>query len=207
MSLSGLYAIADTATIGDARFEAAAGAALAGGARLIQYRDKRRDGERRAHQARTLVELAEGAGAYAIVNDDIALAEQVGADGVHVGGDDADPGDARRRLGPNALVGVSCYAEMERARRARAAGADYAAFGRVWPSATKASTVRAPLELLGRARAETGLAICAIGGITLERAPQVIAAGADLIAVIEDLFTAADVRARASALAACFPSG
>lgn len=204
MTGRGLYAIADTATVGDDRLEAAVAAALAGGAELVQYRDKGSDADRRYRQADALLALCRRYDKGLIVNDDVALAAAVGATGVHLGGDDAAPGDARRRLGDGAIIGVSCYDSLERARGARAAGADYAAFGRVYPSATKANTVRAPLSLLGQARRETGLAVCAIGGITVERAPEVVAAGADWIAVIGDLFDARDIEARARRFAAAF---
>jgi len=204
MAGRGLYAIADTATIGDERLEATVTAALAGGAQLVQYRDKGDDADRCYHQAAALVALCRRYGKGLIVNDDLELAAAVGATGVHVGGDDAAPGEARRRLGHGAIVGVSCYDSLERAHAARGAGADYAAFGRVYPSNTKANTVHAPLSLLSRARRETGLAVCAIGGITAERAPEVIAAGADWVAVIGDLFDAGDIEARARQFAAAF---
>ena len=204
MSLRGLYGIADTAILGADRFEAAVEAALAGGAAALQYRDKSNDRARRTHQAQTLVAACRRRGALAIINDDPALAAASGADGVHLGGDDAAPADARALLGPDAVIGVSCYDRIERAHAARTAGADYVAFGRVYPSTTKPGGPTAPLELLGRARAETGLTVCAIGGISAERAPTLIAAGADLLAVIDDLFGAEDIRARAAGYAEAF---
>ena len=204
MTLRGLYGIADTATVGTERFEAAVEAALAGGAAALQYRDKTDDRARRARQAEVLVAACRRRGALAIINDDPALAAACGADGVHLGGDDDDPAAARARLGPDAVIGVSCYDRLDRAHAARAAGADYVAFGRVHPSTTKPGGPVAPLELLGRARTETGLAVCAIGGITVERAPALIAAGADLLAVIDDLFGADDTRARAARYADAF---
>ena len=203
----GLYAIADTATLGAEALEPAVAAALAGGATLVQYRDKGDDTQRRRRQAAHLARLCRARGVRLIVNDDVELAAGVAADGVHVGGDDAAPEVARHRLGPGAIVGVSCYASLERARRARAAGADYIAFGRVYASSTKASSVRAPLSLLRQARDETGLAVCAIGGITAERAPEVVAAGADLVAVIGDLWDSPDVEERARRFAAAFAEG
>jgi thiamine-phosphate pyrophosphorylase len=220
MSLRGLYAIADTATLGadgdDAGgagldgapdFDAAVTAALAGGARLVQYRDKTDHAERRTHQAAALVAACRRHGALALINDDPELAASSGADGVHVGGGDPDPGAARARLGPTAYIGVSCYGELERARAAQAAGADYIAFGRMYASATKAGGPHASLELLARAGAATGLPVCAIGGITVDRAPTLIAAGADLVAVVGDLFappasTGATLTARIEARAA-----
>lgn len=206
MNLRGLYAIADTATLGDERFAAAVEAALAGGAVMVQYRDKGADDARRRRQVDTLVAACHRHGARAIVNDDVGLALAAGADGVHIGRDDPDAAAARRHLGADRILGVSCYDELERAHAARAAGADYAAFGSVYPSPTKPDAVRAPLELLARARAETGLAVCAIGGITAARVPELLSAGADLVAVIGDLFTAPDIEERARQYARAFAS-
>lgn len=204
MNLRGLYAIADTATLGDERFAASVEAALAGGAVMVQYRDKGADDARRRRRVDTLVAACQRHGARAIVNDDVELALAAGADGVHIGRDDPDVAAARRRLGADRILGVSCYDEIERAHAARAAGADYVAFGSVYPSPTKPDAVRAPLELLARARAETGLAVCAIGGITAARVPELLTAGADLVAVIGDLFTAPDIEERARQYARAF---
>ncbi|MFZ2909554.1 MAG: thiamine phosphate synthase, partial [Candidatus Desulfobacillus denitrificans] len=116
----------------------------------------------------------------------------------HLGREDGDLGAARAALGPNRLLGISCYDELERAREAKRIGADYVAFGSFFASSTKPAAVRAPLTLPAAAKAELGLPVCAIGGITLRNAPQLIAAGADLLAVISDLFEAPDIRARAA---------
>lgn len=200
----GLYAIADRETIGGARFEQAVEGALRGGAVMVQYRDKGTDRARRLHEAQWLVHACRRFGARAIINDDPALALEAGADGVHVGADDGDPAAVRERLGPEAIIGVSCYDRLAPAMRARAAGADYVAFGRMYPSTTKPGGPRPDFELLQRARGATGLPICAIGGITAVRAPALIAAGADLLAVIGDLFDRADVAARAAEYATLF---
>lgn len=202
--LRGLYAVADTATIGAAGFADAVAATLAGGAVMVQYRDKGDDAHRRRQEAATVVRLCRERGALAIVNDDADLARAVGAHGVHLGRDDADPVAVRAGLGGDAVIGVSCYDDIGRARRAAAAGADYLAFGSVYPSPTKPDAVHAPLALLGDARAELGLPVCAIGGITAERAPEAIAAGADLLAVIDDLFASDDIAARARCYAEAF---
>jgi thiamine-phosphate pyrophosphorylase len=130
-----------------------------------------------------------------IVNDDIDLALTCGADGVHLGSEDGDLAAARKRLGDKVL-GVSCYDSLDAARAAVAAGADYIAFGSVFASPTKPSAVRAPLSLFAEARS-LGVPMVAIGGITLENAPQLLAAGADAVAVISDLFDAWHRRARA----------
>lgn len=202
--LRGLYAIADTATIGAPDFADAVAAALDGGAAMVQYRDKGDAAARRRQEAATMVRLCRERGALAIVNDDADLALAVDAHGVHLGRDDADPAAVRAGLGADAVIGVSCYDDIGRARRAAAAGADYIAFGSVYPSPTKPDAVHAPLALLGDARAQLGLPVCAIGGITAERAPEVIAAGADLLAIIDDLFTCADITARARRYAEAF---
>jgi thiamine-phosphate pyrophosphorylase len=166
--------------------------ALEGGVKLLQYRSKSPD---RA-QAAALVRLAHDHGAKVIVNDDVGLALELGADGAHLGRDDGDLRSARRRL-EGRLLGASCYSDLSLARAAVGAGVDYVAFGSVFSSPTKPAAVRAPLALFSEAKS-LGVPLAAIGGITLENAPQLIAAGADLLAVITDLFDAPDVRARAA---------
>lgn len=179
--------------------------ALAGGVKMIQYRHKSAEPSRREHEARALLALCRRYGAALVVNDDWRLAVAVGADGAHLGREDGDLPTARRELGADRVLGVSCYAAVENAVAAKRAGADYVAFGSLFPSITKPGAVRAPLELLGRAKREVGLPVCAIGGITLEHAPSVLAAGADMLAVISDLFAAADIAARARAYSRLFP--
>jgi thiamine-phosphate pyrophosphorylase len=164
--------------------------ALEGGVALLQYRRKRRD----LDEAREIAALAKRFGVPLIVNDDVELALELGAQGVHLGRDDGDLRAARQRLACG-ILGASCYNEAERARRAIDAGADYVAFGSVFASSTKPQAVRAPLALFA---IELGVPLCAIGGITLENAPQAIAAGADLLAVLSDLFDAQDIAARAA---------
>jgi thiamine-phosphate pyrophosphorylase len=128
-----------------------------------------------------------------IVNDDIDIALAVDASGAHIGRDDGDLAAARARLGGK-ILGASCYDSLESARAAVRAGADYVAFGSVFPSPTKPDARRAPLSLFRQA---LGVPLCAIGGITLDNAPAVIAAGASLLAVISDVFDAPDIGARA----------
>lgn len=191
-SIRGLYAITPN-TPDTAALINLVRAASAHGARIIQYRNKSAAPELRLEQARALAALCDKSGAWLIVNDYAELARAVSAHGVHVGAEDADVAQARAVVGPRALVGVSCYNDFERARRAQEAGADYVAFGSFYPSATKPGAVRATLDLLQRARAELALPVVAIGGITVENAPRLIAAGADAIAVSSALFNAADV--------------
>jgi thiamine-phosphate pyrophosphorylase len=186
MKLRGLYAITpeESALVDKVR------AALDGGIALLQYRRKRRD----LQEAREIAALAGRYGVPLIVNDDVELALELGAQGVHLGRDDGDLGVARRRL-PGRILGVSCYNDAELARRAIGAGADYVAFGSVFASPTKPAAVRAPLALFATA---LEVPLCAIGGITVHNAPQVLEAGADLLAVVSDLFDAPDIAARAA---------
>jgi thiamine-phosphate pyrophosphorylase len=186
MTLRGLYAITpeEPALVDKVR------AALDGGIALLQYRRKRRD----LQEAREIAALAGRYGVPLIVNDDVELALELGAQGVHLGRDDGDLGVARRRL-PGRILGASCYNDAELARRAIGAGADYVAFGSVFASPTKPAAVRAPLALFATA---LEVPLCAIGGITVHNAPQVLEAGADLLAVVSDLFDAPDIAARAA---------
>jgi thiamine-phosphate pyrophosphorylase len=169
----------------------------------VQYRNKQARTGLREEQALTLATLCRGAGIPLLVNDDVELALAVEAAGVHLGRDDGDLAAARRRLGPGRLLGASCYDRLELAERAVAAGADYVAFGSMFASPTKPAAVRAPLALLGAAR-RLGVPVVAIGGITLENAPEAIAAGADALAIITALFDAGDIAARARAFSDLF---
>ena len=181
----------------------AARAALEGGAALLQYRDKTGDTERRFHEALALAELCREFGVPLIVNDDVELAQTCGADGIHLGEEDADIASARMTLGPHAIIGVSCYDSLQRAREAADAGADYLAFGAFFPSPTKPGARRATLNLLRDARA-LGLPLVAIGGITSDNGGPLVAAGADFIAAISGVFGAADVRGAARRYAQLF---
>lgn len=195
----GLYAITPERLQGAELLESVAGA-LSGGAVVVQYRAKSRAA---LETARALAELCRNRGALLIVNDDPVLAVEIDADGVHLGHGDESIGRARELLGPDRIIGVSCYNDLERATRLAARGADYLAFGSMYPSPTKPEAVRCRPEMLTAARG-LGRPVVAIGGITLDRAPELVAAGADLVAVISDLFEAADIEARARAYSRLF---
>lgn len=197
----GLYAITPD-TDDCERLVALVAAALDGGVRLIQYRNKGAASAERRRQAEALARLCRARGACLIINDDAELALEVRAAGAHLGEDDGNVAAARKLL-RGKLLGVSCYDSLAAARTAVAAGADYVAFGSMYASPTKPRAVRAPLALFAAARA-LGVPLAAIGGITLGNAPAVIAAGADLLAVISDLFEAPDVTARARAYGGLF---
>ncbi len=200
-ALRGLYAVTPDDPLLP-RLSALVRTALEGGVRLVQYRNKTAPAPLRRAQAAELLRICRAFGARLIINDDVWLAIEIGADGAHVGRDDAPGGSlqaAREALGPHRLLGVSCYNQIALGEAAAAAGADYLAFGSVFDSPTKPAAVRAPLELLGEARRRFGLPVAAIGGIRLDNAPQAVAAGADLLAVITDLFDAMNIKARAEA--------
>ncbi|MGQ0619556.1 MAG: thiamine phosphate synthase [Panacagrimonas sp.] len=205
VSLRGLYAITPTELCADPpRLLAAVEAALRGGARLIQYRDKTSDDGRRESSCIALLALCRRHRAKLIVNDDVELAATVGADGVHLGEHDLPLIEARSRLGPAAIIGVSCADSLDRMRHASEGGADYLAFGAFFPSHTKPGARRASLGLLREARIQTSLPICAIGGITPDRAGLLIEAGADLIAAVEGVFGGGDIATHARAYAGLF---
>ena len=179
-------------------------AALRGGARVVQYRSKSTEGALRRAQAAEIARLCRTWNALFIVNDSLELAREVDADGVHLGKEDADVGVARAMLGCGKLIGVSCYNEMARARAAASRGADYVAFGSFFPSATKPLALRAGTELLRIAASEIALPVIAIGGINEDNAAQLIAAGADAVAVVGALFDAPDIEGQARRFARLF---
>jgi len=203
--LRGLYAITpdepDTAVLVEKLR-----AALAGGARVVQYRNKSTDTRLRHAQAAAMLALCRQSGAAFIVNDDLALALEIDADGLHLGRDDGDIAAARHALGHARLLGASCYNRLELAQRALAQGADHVAFGSVFSSPTKPDAARAALSLFTEARRKFDAPLIAIGGITVDNAGEVIAAGADAIAVISALFDAPRIEARAREFATLFNS-
>ena len=205
--LRGLYAITDPDLLPGMRLVEAVRAAIAGGARLVQYRNKQADAATRLREATALAQLCRDAGALFIANDDVALALACAAHGVHLGQRDGAVAEARERLGPDAVVGQTCHASLELALAAQAAGASYVAFGRFFPSHTKPLAPPADPALLPEARRQLRLPIVAIGGVTVDNAPALLSGGADAVAVIHDLFSAADVEARARAYAALFTRG
>jgi thiamine-phosphate pyrophosphorylase len=178
--------------------------AIDGGAVMIQYREKHLPREERGREARALAMLCHERDVPLIINDDIELAAACGAAGVHLGQDDAPVSRARRRLGQRAIIGVSCYNRMERARTAAGTDASYVAFGRFFPSKTKPGALQAQPALLKQARREISLPIVAIGGITPANGAELVHAGADLLAVIHGVFGQTDIRAAARAYAALF---
>ena len=202
-SLRGLYAITPDCVDSQALVRAVL-AALTGGARFIQYRQKNADLRAQARQALDLNELCLASCASLIINDNVELAQQINAAGVHLGRDDMSVTEARRQLGNNKIIGASCYNQMVLAEAAVAAGADYIAFGAFFASQIKPDAVHADLALIAEAKKKFNIPIVVIGGISLQNAPQLIAAGADALAVISDLFNAPDITTQASAFQQLF---
>ncbi|OQW79644.1 MAG: thiamine-phosphate diphosphorylase [Proteobacteria bacterium ST_bin11] len=161
-------------------------AALRGGASVVQYRDK--NPLDAPQVAGLLLQLCHAYHAPLLINDSVSLALAVGADGVHLGRDDGEIAEARRLLGPNAIIGVSCYNDVEKARTMAQAGADYVAFGRFFPSGSKPLAAPAEIVSLQRAKQSIDVPIVAIGGILPKNGGTLLAAGADLLAVIGGIF-------------------
>ncbi len=182
----GLYAITQTGGKSIAQVIQDVEASLKGGAVVIQYRDKQ---PLDAHYlAAQLLQLCRRYRVPLLINDDVELALTVGADGVHLGRDDGDIALARKRLGPEAIIGISCYNDVKKAQHMAAKGADYVAFGRFFPSGSKPLAAPSDIATLSHAKQILSLPIVAIGGILPENGGQLLAAGADLLAVIGGVF-------------------
>lgn len=192
---SGLYAITPQCT-DTVRLMRMVEAALKGGAAAIQYREKTGDVALRHEQASELLPLCHAYHVPLIINDDLRLADLTGADGVHLGREDGKVREARVILGPDKIIGASCYQSLEQAQAAQAEGADYVAFGSFFSSPTKPNAAPAPLHLLTQADV-LSVPVVAIGGITPENATALIEAGVDSLAVISALFDAPDIEAAA----------
>ena len=204
-TLRGLYAITDSQLLAG-RLLPYVEAALKGGARLLQYRDKSSDAARRLREAEALGELCERYGAALIINDDAELAARLGV-GLHLGQGDGSLSAARALLGRQAIIGATCHAQLQLAEQAAGEGASYVAFGRFFDSTTKPGAPAATVELLDQAKRDLQLPIVAIGGVSLDTAPQLIARGASMVAVVHALFgadSAAEVERRARAFSDLF---
>ncbi len=203
MPISGLYAITPQYADVDVLLDQVR-QALEGGAQAVQYRDKSGDVALRFEQASELLGLCRDFGVPLIVNDDLRLADLIGADGIHLGRDDVSLREARLVLGRDKIIGVSCYNDFSLARTAQDGGADYVAFGSFFASPTKPQAVSAPLALLHQAKRELRVPLVAIGGITLANASLLVEAGADALAVISAVFDSGNIRTAAAEFAQLF---
>lgn len=205
-SLRGIYGITDDVLTPDELLLSSVEAALAGGIVLLQYRSKIPDAEKRRAQASHLLQLCRHYQTPLIINDDVQLCAGIGADGVHLGRSDVGFAEARSVLGDAAIIGITCHDSLDRAREAEAAGASYVAFGRFFPSRTKPDASPASISLLTEAKQQISLPVVAIGGINPENGASLIAAGADMLAVVHSLFAGDSVNENAERLTALFDS-
>ncbi len=205
--LAGLYLLTDPDLTADSGLIPAVAAALQGGVRLVQYRNKEADRMQQLWEVRDLITLCHPLGVPVIVNDSIEVAMESGADGVHLGSEDDSIEQARNRLGGQAIIGASCYNSLDHARNAAAQGASYIAFGRFFPSRSKPDAVHASPALLTEAKAELNLPVCAIGGIDDSNGGTLIDAGADLLAVIHAVLGSKNIQQSATEIAVLFDQG
>lgn len=198
--LSGLYVITDDKLSGPCLLEHVQDA-IKGGACLVQYRNKKNQASIKEMTARSLLELCRDHRVPLLINDDVELAVNIGADGVHLGQTDTKLSDARRLLGAGAIIGVTCHASLDLAIQAEKQGANYVAFGRFFASQTKPDARPANIDLLTQAKHQLSIPLCAIGGINIDNAPQLIESGADLLAVIHGVFGQNDIEIAARSYA------
>ena len=199
----GLYAITDSRFKG---YDIAQQVlkAIQGGARIIQYRDKSDDANLRLKEAAAIAEVCKTNDVIFIVNDDIELAKAVNADGVHLGHTDASLKKARELLGADAAIGVSCYADIDRAKAAQLSGVSYVAFGRFFNSSTKPNAPAVSLDVLAEAKKQLTVPVVAIGGITQDNGAPLIKSGADMLAVVNGVFGAPDITLAAQSICNLF---
>ena len=190
--MKGLYAITDCARLPMDSLLAVTEQVLRAGVTALQYRDKSGDRNKRKYEAAELRQLCHKHGCLFIINDDLELAVWAESDGVHLGGEDCDCKTARSELGPEAIIGISCYNSVERALTAQEHGADYVAFGSFFPSSSKQNTATAEPDIIRQAKARVALPVAAIGGITPANCRTLIEHGADMLAVISSIYQARD---------------
>ncbi|MCB1614744.1 MAG: thiamine phosphate synthase [Pseudomonadales bacterium] len=187
-ALQGLYAITDETLLPEDCFIGKITTVLKNGCKIIQYRNKHGSSVLRQKQAEQLRKLCTQYDACLLINDDVELALACKADGVHLGQNDIALNKARKQLGSNAIIGITCHDSLDLAVQAQHEGADYVAFGSFFPSAIKPHAQRAPKALLIEAKAQLNIPLVAIGGITRDNGRQLIDCGADMLAVISDLW-------------------
>ena len=195
--IKGLYAITPDTADTDVLLQKVE-SALQGGVNVLQYRNKTANHKLQTQQARAILPLCRQYNVPLIINDSIKICLTLDADGVHLGADDGNLAEVRSRIGKDKILGASCYNRFDLALQAQQAGASYVAFGACFASLTKPNALVAGFDLLSdlfsRAKTELAIPSVAIGGITLQNAPQVIKAGANAIAVINAIFNANDVK-------------
>ncbi len=202
-NLHGLYIITDPTLCGDAIVNKVEQAIL-GGAQIIQYRNKSADTMQLIAEASALQKLCQQYKRIFLINDDVALAIKINADGVHLGQTDADITSARKQLGAEKIIGITCHSDINAAQMAQQQSANYVAFGRFYPSQTKPAAPAAKIDILKLAQAQLQIPIVAIGGISVENALELITAGVDMLAVIHAVFSQEDIKQAAAELVQFF---
>ena len=178
--------------------------AIEGGAFMVQYRSKIQDRDVKMQQCAAILRLCREHNVPCIVNDDVEMCRTLKADGVHLGEEDDNIAEVRHILGDDAIIGSSCYDQLDRAKSAQKEGASYVAFGAMFPTSTKPNAPRASLALLKEAKREIQIPIVAIGGITVNNAHDVIKTGIDAIAVINSLYEAKSIKETAETFVKMF---
>jgi len=204
LPLSGLYVITDTNLMNENDIVQKVTLAFQGGAKIVQFRDKVNNQATKLNLAKQLKNLCKTYQAWFIINDDIELAKQVNADGVHIGKDDEDIVKARTALGENTIIGVSCYNDLQRAQEMQTLGANYVAFGRFFTSQTKPNAPQADIDTLRKAKQQLSIPVVAIGGVDINNAQSLIAAGADSVAVIQGVFAQNNIKSSAQSIQRLF---
>lgn len=193
--MKGLYVITDEKLTPYDKILDMVQQALEGGAKFVQLRDKNNTDDFLFEYGLKLKQLCHQYGAYFIVNDRVELALKLDADGVHVGEEDENIEKVMEMM-RGKIVGVSCYGSVERAKQMQQAGASYVAFGSFYFSPTKPKSKTVPKEIIPQAKRELSIPVCVIGGITVERAKELVELGADIVAVISDIWTADNIKNR-----------
>ncbi|WP_206605670.1 thiamine phosphate synthase [Pelagibaculum spongiae] len=202
--LRGLYVITDEQlTAGDSLAKKLE-AALEGGAKVVQYRDKSHGFDYRLAQALRAQTLCFAYDALFLINDDIELASYMLADGVHLGQSDISLTEAREKLGERAIIGISCEGSIELAEKAVEQGADYIAFGAIYPSKTKPDAATISVDVVQQAKQKFTLPVCAIGGIELSNAQPLLNTGCDMLAVVNSVFGQDDIQQAATSFSQMF---
>ena len=178
--------------------------AIEGGAFMVQYRSKIQDRDVKMHQCAAILRLCREYEIPCIVNDDVDMCRILEADGIHLGEKDDNIAEVRHILGEDAIIGSSCYDQLDRAKSSQKEGASYVAFGAMFPTFTKPNAPRATLALLKDAKREIEIPIVAIGGITVNNAHDVIKTGIDAIAVINSLYEAKSIKETAETFVKMF---
>lgn len=192
-NLQGLYVITDPSLCGTNILNMVEQAIL-GGAQIIQYRNKKSDKQQQRIEASAIQSLCQKHNRIFLVNDDVSLALETNADGVHLGQTDGEISSARKLLGDNKIIGVTCHSDIHAAISAQNQSANYVAFGRFYPSLTKPAAPAASINILQQAKSQLQIPIVAIGGISVENATPLINAGADMLAVIHAVFAQDNIK-------------